>query len=143
MIIPQICNTNQSFNAFIAWENDSGKELKKDEQYTLNRIKAVLDNKQSKHINITGQIIEPHPNDPYRKRVRFITSPLLGDVVKIRAQAGHKDAKPEDYKRNSKWFTLDNGLEWEAIQFINRQISYVRYCTKNPDHTSNKTRGNK
>ena len=140
MIIPQICKTNQNFSAFIAWRNDSGKNLKREEQYTLNRVKASLDNKQAKHINITGQIVEPHPNDPTFKRVRFTTSPLIGDIVKIRALAGHQNAKPEDYSRCSKWFKLDNSLEWEAAQFINRQINYVRYCTRNPDHTSNQVK---
>ena len=141
MIIPQISTSNQNFNSFIAWRNNSGKELSREELYKLNRIKAVLDNKQSKHINIIGEIIEPNPNDPKVKRVRFVTSPLIGDMVKIKAQAGHQDATIKDYSRHSSWFSLDNGLEWEAIQYINRQINFVRYCTKNPNHTSAKTRG--
>jgi len=135
MIIPQIANQQQNFNSFIGWKNKSGRELNEQEIYTLNRIQRVLDNKQSKHINIAAEIIEPTDKNP-RKRVRFNTSPLLGDIMKIRTQPGRKKAVPKDYLRSSSWFLLDNALEWEAIQYINRQINYIKYCTKDPNHNS-------
>ena len=136
MIIPKIVSSNQNFSAFVSWQNKSGATLKDQEVYRLKRIQKVLDNKQSKHINIIGEIAPPHENDPYVKRVRFSTFPLVGDMVKIKAQAGRKDADLQEYTRHSEWFPLDGGLEWEAIQYINRQISYIRYCVNNENHNS-------
>jgi len=143
MIIPRISIHKQNFGTYYGWTNPTGKDLKREELYILNRIKAVLDNKQGKHIDIVCRIAEPHPENPSCKRLKFFTTPMEKDMAKIKAQPGRKAATSEQYTRNSGWFDLKAGVEWEISAFIDRQIRYIRRCTEDPNHTSQIIRKNR
>lgn len=134
--ISSVNKFNQNFGAFVAWKNNSDDDLNDDEISLLTNLRAVLDNKQSKHINIYGEIARGSEDEPDVKLVRFTTSPLQEDILEIRKQPKHANAQAKMYERYSPWFPLDRNLLWEAIQYTNRQISYIRYCTKDPDHRS-------
>ncbi len=136
MHILPLTSKKQNFSSFIAWKNNSGEQLDNYEIRLLGHIKDVLDNKQSKHINIIGEIVQGDPQDPNVKLVRFKTTPLLSDMVAILKQPNHTHETTKNYERHSRWFLLNHSLEWEAIKYLNRQINFIRYCANNPNHTS-------
>ena len=136
MIIPKTIHTNQNFNAFIRYKNKSGIPLREHEQIILNRVKSVLENKQGKHINIITNILPPSETHPNTKRIQFITAPLQEDLLKIQQQ--RKDAKITDYMKGSTIMDLKAGLEWDAMNYTNKYISYVQACIKDPNRANKK-----
>ncbi len=136
MNISAINSARQNFGTFIAWRNHSGEDLNAKEISILNHLRATLDEKQSKHINIIGVIARGSEDEPDVKLVRFVTSPLLEDVLEIRKQPNHRNVDAKTYERRSKWFPLDKNLEWESIKYTNGQIRYITYCTKDPNHNN-------
>ena len=136
MNISAINSARQNFGAFIAWQNHSGEDLHETEINLLTHLRATLDNKQSKHINIIGEIANGSMDEPDIKLVRFITTPLPKDVAEIKKQPKHANVEAKTYERRSLWFPLDRNLEWEAIKYTNKQINYIRYCMRDPDHRS-------
>ena len=134
MFIPQVHTQKQNFNAFVSWQNNSGEPLKKEEIQTLNFVKTILDRQQSKQINIIGEIVPPCNEKSNTKRVRFLTYPLQRDISIIQAQPRHKNAQVKDYSEASRWFNLGVGLDWSAVRYLNKRISFIQYCARNPYH---------
>ena len=134
MNISAINFSSPSFKSFSGWDNQSGAQLRRDELYVLNKLEAILNEKQAKHLNISLEIAKPSQQNPNSKRVRIITSPLLKDMVTIRKQPGREHAMPKTYERRSNYVPLNERLIGFAINYTNGQKRYIDYCTRDPYH---------
>ncbi|MDD3594752.1 MAG: hypothetical protein PHX18_09035 [Candidatus Gastranaerophilales bacterium] len=132
MIVSNIAQ-NQNFKAFLGWKNQTGQEYTDYEKRRLAQVEGLLNQRQTARINITGEITTDKNGE---KVVRFVSSPLLKDMVIIRQQPKHKTATPKDYERKSRPLNIDFTLGSNAIDHLNRQIGYIMCCTKDPNHSS-------
>lgn len=137
MQVTRVNNTYQkpNFGKFIKWVNKTAQDLNYSERVELERIKQFLDQRQSNFINIIGEVADNFVQSAENKKVRFITLPLLNDLQTIRKN-GKPNALLDEYKRYSKWFPLNNETKFEAKDFINRQIGYLKVCVNDPNHNA-------
>ena len=123
-----------NFGQFNSIVNMSDIPLTRSEEAALKDTINFLNKKQSNHIDFSIHI--QYIPEAQRNCVRFVSQPLQEDIDKIRQQPKHANATTRDYLRKSKWFPIHYDLKMDAKDVLDRQIKYIGYCLKDPEHSS-------